>query len=158
MPGKIFQIKLSRFSYSSVNFRSDFYATLDVTSFIIRSGVTCLVPAPTRIVSWNLPTRPFQFTLWLVIGSVLFLESISLCVARQFEQSILKDLENRKKHWWSSYMFGFTSAFKLFLSQGTDYLVTGHTLKVILFACYTLDIIITSVYGGGLSSILTLPM
>ncbi|KAM7355844.1 uncharacterized protein ACRADG_001788 [Cochliomyia hominivorax] len=137
---------------------SDFYATLDVSSFIIRSGVTCLVPAPTRVVSWDLPTRPFKTTLWLVILSVLFLESVSLCVTRQFEQVILVKVKNNRGEWWTSYMFGFISAFKLFLSQGTDYLVTAHTLRVILFACYTLDIIITSVYGGGLSSILTLPI
>ncbi|KNC22703.1 hypothetical protein FF38_01655 [Lucilia cuprina] len=135
---------------------STYYMTTDVTQFLVRSGVTCLVPAPRRIVSWDLPLKPFKMTLWLVIMSVLVLESVSLLLARQFEQNI-ENPENHHK-WKTSYMFGFISAFKLFLNQGTDYVVHGITLKVILLACYSLDIIITSVYGGGLASILTMPI
>lgn len=129
---------------------------VDVSNFIGRSGVTCLVPAPTRIVSWDLPVRPFKTTLWLIIILVLVMEAVCLLLFRYFEKYVESALDDQS--WYASAAFGFISSSKLFIGQGTDYLTNGNTLRVMLLACYMLDIIVTSVYGGGLSAILTLPM
>ena len=129
---------------------------VDVTNFIGRSGVTCLVPAPSRIVSWDLPVRPFTTTLWLIIMLVIVMEAVCLLLFRYFEKYVENTLDSHA--WYTSAAFGFISSSKLFIGQGTDYLTNGYTLRVMLFACYMHDIIVTSVYGGGLSAILTLPM
>lgn len=80
------------------------------------------------------------------------MEAIALCVTRKFEHSSLK-----KYTWRESFKFGYVSTFKLFVSQSTNYIVTSISVRVVLFACYMLDIVITSIYGGGLASILTQP-
>jgi len=41
------------------------YLRMEISHFLGRSGVTCLVPAPQPIINWALPLRPFQATLWM---------------------------------------------------------------------------------------------
>lgn len=111
------------------------------------------MPAPTHLTSWILPLKPFQFALWLAVVMCLVLETLALLVAKQFEQVLT---ENKSK-WSSSLEFAYTTSLKLFISQGSNYRVTSNTVRTVLFACYMIDIIITSIYGGGLASTLTLP-
>ncbi|KAM7358165.1 uncharacterized protein ACRADG_003219 [Cochliomyia hominivorax] len=129
------------------------YTVIDLTTFIGRSGVTCLVPKASFLISWDLPLRPFHLTLWLSIFAGLCLETLVLLLAHKFEEKIL----NHPNLWWSSFEFGYTTSLKLFVSQNSHYLVKSHTVRTFLFACFMVDIIITSIYGGGLSAILTVP-
>ncbi|XP_061400433.1 uncharacterized protein LOC133336152 [Musca vetustissima] len=131
------------------------YKSLDQTIFLGRSGITCLVPAPTRITSWNLPISPFQYTLWLGVFLCLFWEMLALFLTRLFEERVVE--KKKISAIWSSIEFGYVTTLKLFISQGSDYVVNSHTVRTILFACYMIDIIVTSIYAGGLSAILTLP-
>ncbi|XP_061400436.1 uncharacterized protein LOC133336155, partial [Musca vetustissima] len=130
------------------------YKSIDQTTFLGRSGVTCLVPAPTRKTRWTLPITPFQYTLWLGVMFCLCWETLALFVARMFEERIVAHRENLSK--WSSIQFAYTTTLKLFISQSSRYKVISHTVRTILFACYMIDIIVTSIYAGGLSAILTL--
>ncbi|XP_061400434.1 uncharacterized protein LOC133336153 [Musca vetustissima] len=131
------------------------YRSIEQTTFLGRSGVTCLVPVPTRVTTWALPISPFTYTLWLAVAFCLFLEALALFLARLFEERQIMQLEDETI--WSSIEFGYTTTLKLFISQGSDYVVDSHTVRMVLFACYMIDIIVTSIYAGGLSAILTLP-
>ncbi|XP_061400435.1 uncharacterized protein LOC133336154 [Musca vetustissima] len=131
------------------------YRSIEQTTFLGRSGVTCLVPVPTRVTTWALPISPFTYTLWLAVAFCLFLEAFALFLARLFEERQIMQLEDGTI--WSSIEFGYTTTLKLFISQGSDYVVNSHTVRMVLFACYMIDIIVTSIYAGGLSAILTLP-
>ncbi|XP_073843764.1 uncharacterized protein [Musca autumnalis] len=131
------------------------YRTIDQSTFIGRSGVTCLVPKPTRISTWALPISPFTYTLWLGVMFCLFWETMALFSAKYFEERVVTQADNPSL--WSSFEFGFTTTLKLFISQSSRREVISQTIRVILFACYMIDIIVTSIYAGGLSSILTLP-
>ncbi|KAM7358164.1 ionotropic receptor 21a-like isoform 2-T2 [Cochliomyia hominivorax] len=129
------------------------YAVIDMTTFIGRSGVTCLVPKASNLVSWDLPLRPFHLTLWLAIMAGLCLETCVLFLSHKFEENTL----SHPNSWWSSFEFGYVTSLKLFINQNSHYLVQSHTVRVFLFSCYMVDTILTSVYGGGLSAILTIP-
>lgn len=124
-----------------------------MTVYLGRSGVTCLVPAAVSLASWDLPLRPFEWSLWLAVMVGLCLEIITLSVVRKFEHSLLS-LANT---WWPCVEFGYATTFKLLINQSSSDLVKSHTVRTFLFACYMFDIILTSVYGGGLSAVLTLP-
>ncbi|KNC22699.1 hypothetical protein FF38_01653, partial [Lucilia cuprina] len=130
------------------------YIAVDLSTFIGRSGVTCLVPAPTRLTSWYLPLKPFHLTLWFGVFGCLLLETLALLTARRFELTVI---DNEASNWWSCIQFGYITSLKLFISQGSDYIVNSHTVRTVLFACYMIDIIITSIYGGGLAATLTVP-
>ncbi|XP_046811432.1 uncharacterized protein LOC111679581 [Lucilia cuprina] len=129
------------------------YLQLDMSMYLVRSGITCLVPAPRRLASWLLPLEPFQFMLWLAVLIYLFIEIISLSCAHKFEANFIAE----DNSWYASFKFGCATAIKLFLSQSNNSYVRSFTVRVLLFTCFMNDIILTSIYSGGLSSILTIP-
>ncbi|ALC48028.1 Ir76a, partial [Drosophila busckii] len=132
------------------------YQYMEVTTFLGRSGVTCLVPAPQRIISWALPLRPFRVNLWLCVISYLLLECLALAGARRCEQSLSRSAITGS-NWRQSLRFGFVSSIKLVINQSTNYVTSSYTLRTLLLANFGVSLILTSVYGGGLAAILTLP-
>ncbi|XP_052848888.1 uncharacterized protein LOC128260145 [Drosophila gunungcola] len=129
------------------------YEFMDMTHFLGRSGVTCLVPAPNRLISWTLLLRPFQAVLWMCVMLCLLLESVALCVTRRWEHSSNYIFNS----WTGSLRFGCISTLKLFVNQSTSYVTSSYALRTVLIASYMIDIILTTVYSGGLAAILTLP-
>ncbi|KAH8268768.1 hypothetical protein KR018_003833, partial [Drosophila ironensis] len=129
------------------------YQFMDMTHFLGRSGVTCLVPAPQRMISWTLLLRPFQSLLWMAVMLCLVLECLGLCLTRRCESDAVPGL-----HTWSgSLSFGCISCLKLFVNQSTSYVTRSYPLRTVLVASYLIDIILTTVYSAGLATILTLP-
>ncbi|KAH8272608.1 hypothetical protein KR018_004057, partial [Drosophila ironensis] len=135
---------------------SEDYKFLDLSMYLVRSGITCLVPAPLRLASWYLPLEPFQKTLWAAILVYLFIETIGLVIAYMSEQKLCIE-GNFQQDWCYCTRFGMLTTFKLFLSQSENSKAKSLTVRVLLFACFLNDLIITSIYGGGLASILTIP-
>ncbi|KAM8711688.1 hypothetical protein ACLKA7_012231 [Drosophila subpalustris] len=135
----------------------DDYTYLDLSMYLVRSGITCLVPAPYRLASWYLPLQPFQGTLWAAVLVCLGIETLGLVLAHRKEQKLYEMRDSEVRSWWSSWAFGLVTTFKLFISQPGNSNVKSVTVRVLLFACFLNDIIITSIYGGGLASILTIP-
>ncbi|KAH8357605.1 hypothetical protein KR200_004404, partial [Drosophila serrata] len=130
------------------------YQYMDMTHFLGRSGVTCLVPAPSRLISWTLLLRPFQAVLWMCVMLCLLLESVALCITRRWEHFS----DSSQPHTWTgSLRFGLISTLKLFVNQSTSYVTRSYALRTVLMASYMIDIILTTVYSGGLAAILTLP-
>ena len=135
------------------------YSYLDLTAYIGRSGVTCMVPSPTRLTSWNLPLKPFNYDLWLYIIGYIVVETTILLLANQLQLWVSNDSQFcNEKSWRNSFKFAYITMLKLFVSQSSRTDMTSTTIRALLFSIYMVDIIITSIYGGGLASILTLPM
>ncbi|XP_032311524.2 uncharacterized protein LOC6493890 isoform X1 [Drosophila ananassae] len=132
------------------------YRLLDHSMYLARSGITCLVPVPLRLASWYLPLEPFQETLWFAVLVCLTIETVGLVLAYKSEQKIFETNHHRKS-WWNCWKFGLATTFKLFISQSGNSNAISFTVRVLLFACFLNDLIITSIYGGGLASILTIP-
>ncbi|XP_030371974.1 uncharacterized protein LOC115622217 [Scaptodrosophila lebanonensis] len=130
------------------------YQSMDITHFLGRSGVTCLVPAPRRLINWDLPMRPFQASLWVCVLFCLLLECVALCLTRRLEYL---EAPATAYSWRQSVQFSYVSALKLFVNQSTSYVTSSYSLRTVLLASYMIDIILTTVYSGGLASILTLP-
>ncbi|XP_016025993.2 uncharacterized protein LOC6739267 [Drosophila simulans] len=132
------------------------YTYLDLSMYLVRSGITCLVPAPLRLTSWYLPLEPFKETLWAAILLCLCAEATGLVLAFKSEQALYV-LPSYREGWWTCISFGVCTTFKLFISQSGNSKAYSLTVRVLLFACFLNDLIITSIYGGGLASILTIP-
>lgn len=132
------------------------YTYLDLSMYLVRSGITCLVPAPLRLTSWYLPLEPFKETLWAAILLCLCAEATGLVLAYKSEQALYV-LPGYREGWWTCTSFGVCTTFKLFISQSGNSKAYSLTVRVLLFACFLNDLIITSIYGGGLASILTIP-
>ncbi|KAL7732339.1 hypothetical protein ACLKA6_004325 [Drosophila palustris] len=139
------------------------YLRMEISQFLGRSGVTCLVPAPQPIINWALPLRPFQATLWVGVLFCLVLECLALAWTRHCERAPATSTPTSTgappppPSWRQCLRFGCATTLKLFLNQSTSYVTTSYALRTILLASYMIDIILTTVYGGGLASILTLP-
>ncbi|XP_055907838.1 uncharacterized protein LOC129942791 [Eupeodes corollae] len=119
---------------------------------LLKINLILLFSISRRLTSWLLPFEPFQVTLWLGLSGCLFLEFLALMFTRKLGK---EDIEEHS--WKSSMEFSFISTLKLLISQGTSYIIKSTSLRIIMFSCYIIDIIITSVYSGGLASILTIP-
>ncbi|XP_068147451.1 glutamate [NMDA] receptor subunit 1 [Drosophila tropicalis] len=135
----------------------DDYMYLDLSMYLVRSGITCLVPAPRRLASWYLPLQPFQGTLWAAVLACISIEIFGLVLAHRSEEVLYVMSASARDGWLSSCKFAFALTFKLFISQSGNSRARSMTVRVLLFACFLNDIIITSIYGGGLASILTIP-
>uniref|UniRef100_A0A1A9ZX76 Ionotropic glutamate receptor C-terminal domain-containing protein n=1 Tax=Glossina pallidipes TaxID=7398 RepID=A0A1A9ZX76_GLOPL len=129
------------------------YTFLDMSMYLARCGVTLLIPAPRRLASWLLPLEPFEYSLWLAIIIYLILEVLALIFMYKFENTLFE----RPRSWYQNFQFAYSTALKLFVSQGGIESVRSITLRGLLFTYFLNDIIITSIYGGGLASILTIP-
>ena len=118
-----------------------------------------MVPAPHRLNSLNLPLKPFRYSLWLYIILYLVAEIIILCWTHHMQLWIKNRLNDTyEKSWGKSFRFAYVTTLKLFLNQGSNLGITSTSTRTLLFSIYAVDIIITSIYGGGLASVLTLPM
>ncbi|EDX00750.2 uncharacterized protein Dyak_GE10986 [Drosophila yakuba] len=135
---------------------SEDYTYLDLSMYLVRSGITCLVPAPLRLTSWYLPLKPFKESLWATILLCLCVEAVGLVLAYKSEQALYEQPSYRVG-WWTCIRFGVFTTFKLFISQSENSKAYSLTVRVLLFACFLNDLIITSIYDGGLASILTIP-
>nr|XP_044248777.1 uncharacterized protein LOC108054865 [Drosophila takahashii] len=135
---------------------SEDYSYLDLSMYLVRSGITCLVPAPMRLASWYLPLEPFQESLWAAILLCLCMETIGLILAYKSEQELYVPPSYRDG-WWKCTKFGLSTTFKLLISQSGNSKANSLTVRALLFVCFLNDLIITSIYGGGLASILTVP-
>lgn len=93
--------------------RYEAYQFMDISHFLGRSGVTCLVPSPHRLISWTLLLRPFQSALWLGVMMCLLLECLALCVTRRLESSSVPGSHT----WFGSLIFGCISTLKLCQSE-----------------------------------------
>ncbi|GBP04301.1 hypothetical protein EVAR_6516_1 [Eumeta japonica] len=56
---------------------------LDFSAPYIRSGITCLAPAPRAIPSWQLPILPFSLWVWIAVLSTFIYASIALSVIQE---------------------------------------------------------------------------
>ncbi|CAD7014181.1 unnamed protein product [Ceratitis capitata] len=138
------------------------YVALDMSMYIGRSGITCVVPAPKRLASWLLPIEPFQPALWAFVFACLCVEIIALLFIDHFRPIIIALSENMrlpfKNSWARNFEYAFSTTMMLFVSQSNKgTMVNFAPLRLMLFASFLNDIVVTSIYGGGLSSILTVP-
>ncbi|XP_067631951.1 uncharacterized protein Ir41a isoform X2 [Eurosta solidaginis] len=138
------------------------YVSLDMSMYMGRSGITCVVPAPKRLASWLLPIEPFQPVLWAFVIACLCLKILALTFLDHYNPIVLpfstKLHKNIGKSWWGNFEYAFSTTLQLFVSQSNKgIMMSCIPLRIMLFACFLNDIVITSIYAGGLSSILTVP-
>ncbi|XP_050325180.1 uncharacterized protein LOC126756274 isoform X1 [Bactrocera neohumeralis] len=140
------------------------YVALDMSMYIGRSGITCVVPAPKRLASLWLPIEPFQPALWAFVFVCLCVEIIALLFIDHARPIIIalsermRASEDKQNSWARNFEYAFSTTMLLFVSQSNKGTMVNFTpLRLMLFASFLNDIVITSIYGGGLSSILTVP-
>ncbi|KNC26738.1 hypothetical protein FF38_11380 [Lucilia cuprina] len=101
------------------------------------------------------PNLTGDYSLGMVVNgkAEIAVGAMYSCCAHKFEANFIAE----DNSWYASFKFGCATAIKLFLSQSNNSYVRSFTVRVLLFTCFMNDIILTSIYSGGLSSILTIP-
>lgn len=99
-----------------------------------------------------MPLHPFSEELWIGVILCCILEAIAIVLVRYEE--ILESAPDRLS---KSMSFGIMSTYQIFCSQGLTDKLEFTPMRIIFFSCLIIDLIITSAYGGGLATILTLP-
>lgn len=126
------------------------YHYLDLSKPTVRTGVTCLVPAPKLAARWLTPLYSYSSQLWICLILVIFIEISALiiilsCYQKYFSQSSL------------------TSAIEIVLKPIVLQPLTDSKMPVeiasilMIWLAHMLSLVITSTYSSGLASVMTLP-
>lgn len=130
----------------------------DYTVYDGRSGVTCIVPAPKQQASWFLPLTPFTWQMWSAVLCSILLEMAILTVMHRIEKNWMRYNSYLLSHLHSHpFSYGCETVFRIYMSQGCLDLISSWSRRIFLTICYIGSLILTSIYGGGLASLLTRP-
>ncbi|KYB26331.1 hypothetical protein TcasGA2_TC034795 [Tribolium castaneum] len=131
--------------YAAVYTWEEYYKFMDYTKTLIRSGVTCLVPAPQLAAGWVTPLRSFSLGMWIALVIVLLSNTIVLN---------LLFYRNQNKRF---FIDSLTTAIKLYVQQPLTLTLKRGLLKYFIVTNMIMVLFISSSYSSGLSSVMTVP-
>ncbi|XP_075971136.1 glutamate receptor 2-like [Anticarsia gemmatalis] len=115
------------------------WRVMDFSAAVLRTGITCIAPAPRLLSSWEMPLMPFTWYSWLAVIFTFFYASLGLLIAQGFPPDATP----------------FFTVFATMIAQSQDDVswrirsVTGWLLIV--------GLILGCAYGAGLASTFTVP-
>nr|XP_023011479.1 uncharacterized protein LOC111518299 [Leptinotarsa decemlineata] len=134
------------------------YHFLDLSKPMIRTGITCLVPAPKLAAGWLTPLYSYSKAMWVAVGSMFF-----VCI---LVQSGMHYIQRKSFKCNTKYINGLKifsqSVFciaKLFVQQVVSRreMPEGSIGKYFMGFLFTFSLFLSSSYSSGLSTIMTLP-
>ncbi|XP_045446411.1 probable glutamate receptor [Melitaea cinxia] len=117
------------------------YVALDFSTPILRTAITCLVPTPRLLASWEMPLLPFTPYMWIGIILTIIYASLALILAK----GCVVDG-----------VFLTTFGIMVTQSQSESGFSSWRTRSVVGWILIT-GLVLNNAYGGGLASTFTLP-
>ncbi|XP_017772527.1 PREDICTED: uncharacterized protein LOC108559691 [Nicrophorus vespilloides] len=141
------------------------YHFLDLSKPLVRTGVTCLTPAPTLAGGWLVPLFPFTYDMWIAVIFSFMACSVVLFLLEYYKArgNVFAEFRAKKMH---RYRTGSDIIQESFLLNTAVYLlqpirererVKGGNGKYIYGAMFIFSLLIASGYSSGLASSLTVP-
>ncbi|XP_031345035.1 glutamate receptor isoform X2 [Photinus pyralis] len=142
------------------------YQFLDLSKPVVRTGITCLVPAPRLADGWLIPFFPFSFQMWLWFSVTFVLLSlatigITAYVTKHHLEYKHHNSKGKRKGTINYRVIFNQSMIKLtqiFLIQSLSF--RGRAIDTTfryLFPIFLYSLIITATYSSGLAAVMTLP-
>nr|AVH87292.1 ionotropic receptor 4 [Holotrichia parallela] len=130
------------------------YGFFDLSKPSMRSGITCIAPAPRLASGLTTPFKSFSKELWIMTAVSYFLTSLSLLIL--FSLSTNKKNESKMSN-TSKVKLSFGLSGRIFLLQGFQKVPSMQRSKLIFGMSLILSLLLTTIYSSGLSSTMTIP-
>nr|ALA15330.1 ionotropic receptor 6 [Locusta migratoria] len=127
----------------------------------VRSSVVCLAPRPLMLAGWQVPVLPFSPAMWAAVGFSVVVATAALYAVKKLSDWVLGSDDDPSGGRYSTVEDCFFRSVGLLVLQTPDVerrhtRVVGPTRHVLSWLLITY-LLVTSSYGGGLSSVLTIP-
>ncbi|XP_045534362.1 glutamate receptor 3.4-like [Papilio machaon] len=116
------------------------YLALDFSAPCIRTGITCIAPAPRLLASWETPFLPFTLYMWIAIFFTFMYASIALTFA---QGGSTKNV--------------FLTTFGMMITQSQSDVGRSWRIRSITGWLLMTGLVLDNAYGGGLASTFTVP-
>ncbi|KPI97856.1 Glutamate receptor delta-2 subunit [Papilio xuthus] len=116
------------------------YLALDFSAPCIRTGITCIAPAPRLLASWETPFLPFTLYIWIAIFFTFLYASIALTFA---QGGSTKNI--------------FLTTFGMMITQSQSDVGQSWRIRSITGWLLITGLVLDNAYGGGLASTFTVP-
>ncbi|XP_056641070.1 glutamate receptor ionotropic, delta-2-like isoform X2 [Diorhabda sublineata] len=133
------------------------YHYLDLSFPLIRTGVTCLVPAPTVDAGWLTPLYSYSYMLWAFVITTFMLAVFGHAVIYYLEEENLFQAiiePSRLKYNQSIFVI-----YKLFVIQALkkSEIPPGRHGVLFIGIMYMFSVFLSNTYSSGLASVMTIP-
>ncbi|XP_072940409.1 glutamate receptor ionotropic, delta-2-like [Epargyreus clarus] len=117
------------------------FLVLDFSAPCIRTGITCIVPAPRLLASWELPLLPFTLSMWIALLFTFLYACVVLTIARGCSTDKV-----------------CLSTFGMMITQSRpEAEMSSWRIRRITGWLLITGLILDNAYGGGLTSTFTVP-
>ncbi|KAI4456065.1 ionotropic receptor 20a-related [Holotrichia oblita] len=129
------------------------YSFFDYSKPTMRSGITCIAPAPRLASGLATPFVSFSMELWIMTLSSYFLASVALLIVL----SVTISDENDKKRNVNNIMLSLSLAGRIFLLQSFQKVPNLEQSRITFGLALILSLMLNTIYSSGLSSTMTIP-
>ncbi|KAJ8924147.1 hypothetical protein NQ315_006931 [Exocentrus adspersus] len=140
------------------------YHYLDISKPLVRTGITCLVPAPRLAAGWLTPLRSYSHQMWIAVGSLVFISVLGLFSLRYFHHKVMVNKNSRygeifKKNAIQIFQSSAFTILKLLVLQAVanKEIPIGSKGRYFMGLMFLFSLFLTSTYSSGLASIMTVP-
>ncbi|XP_050515858.1 glutamate receptor ionotropic, delta-2-like [Diabrotica virgifera virgifera] len=135
------------------------YHFLDLSTALIRTGITCLVPAPKLAAGWLTPLFSYSYPMWCSVAAI-FIVSILVHALMFLVQTTPHRPKNEKLNQKTKYKNSVFVIFKLFLSQivQKSEIPPGKHGIIFMAVLFISSFFFTCSYCSGLSTVMTVPI
>ncbi|XP_068630673.1 glutamate receptor ionotropic, delta-1-like [Battus philenor] len=116
------------------------FLALDFSAPCIRTGITCIAPAPRLLASWETPFLPFSFYMWIAIIFTFVYASVALTIAQGCSAKNV-----------------FLTTFGVMVTQSQNDVGNSWRIRSVTGWLLISGLILDNAYGGGLASTFTVP-
>ncbi|CAG9115371.1 unnamed protein product [Plutella xylostella] len=116
------------------------YVHLDFSAALVRSGVTCIAPAPRSIANWLLPLMAFDWVVWATVVFTLVYAAIALYLAKGCRSEKI-----------------MLTTFGMMVTQPQPDPGRSWRVRSVTGWLLVTGLLIDNAYGGGLAAAFTVP-
>ncbi|XP_048512156.1 uncharacterized protein LOC105691216 isoform X2 [Athalia rosae] len=130
---------------------------LDLGPAFVRTAVTCLVPPPRPLAQWATPIIPFDGLLWYAVITSVIIDAITIYVVFYLTNWIHRYSNLKDEQRPMTPVSACLAAIGLSVEQSLNTDVNRASSRVLVLALLLVSLLISTSYGSGLSSVLTVP-
>ncbi|KAF7286800.1 hypothetical protein GWI33_004205 [Rhynchophorus ferrugineus] len=132
------------------------YTYLDMSKPTVRTGITCIVPAPRLAASWLIPLYAYTPTMWLVVMATILTSMLSLYLF-----SLIYMPHDDRNKLDKTDVFGkvFTCVSKPFIMQNVTNreMIEGKHGRIFMTLVFISALVLSTTYDSGFATIMTIP-
>ncbi|KAH1007137.1 hypothetical protein HUJ04_004410 [Dendroctonus ponderosae] len=138
------------------------YEYLDLSKPTVRTGITCLVPAPKLSAGWLTPFRVYSLEAWMALIGTLALSFLALYALNKLQISVKPQLKSKhhinqlKGKLLSKTLMSVSKPFVM-QSITNKEMAQGNLAKYLMGLVFLSTLVLSTTFDSGLATIMTVP-